>query len=91
MALMGEVVEQSCVVDLGRAIDEDEERGERTGYVECRPNPRERRSRLAFLTGRGASVPQVTHAAAARVEERRAELTSRSGAAARRGWRGYDP
>jgi DNA-binding MarR family transcriptional regulator len=49
---------------------------ERTGYVERRPNPHDRRSRLVFLTTRGASVPPVTHAAAARVEERWAELTS---------------
>src|SRR5262245_24616733 len=48
---------------------------ERTGYVERRPNPNDRRSRLVFLTERGASVPPVTHAAAARVEERWAELT----------------
>ncbi|MGH2929438.1 MAG: MarR family winged helix-turn-helix transcriptional regulator [Solirubrobacteraceae bacterium] len=49
---------------------------ERTGYVERRPNPRDRRSRLVFLTGRGASVTPVTYAAAARVEERWAALTS---------------
>jgi DNA-binding MarR family transcriptional regulator len=48
-----------------------------TGYVERRPNPSDRRSRLVFLTDRGASVPPVTHAAAARVEERWAELASR--------------
>jgi DNA-binding MarR family transcriptional regulator len=49
---------------------------ERMGYVERRPNPRDRRSRLVFLTPRGASVKPVTHATAARVEERWAELTS---------------
>jgi DNA-binding MarR family transcriptional regulator len=49
---------------------------ERMGYVERRPNPRDRRSRLVFPTGRGASVKPVTHATAARVEERWAELTS---------------
>jgi len=49
---------------------------ERTGYVERRPNPRDGRSRLVFLTERGASVPPVTHAAAARVEERWAALTT---------------
>jgi DNA-binding MarR family transcriptional regulator len=47
---------------------------ERLGYVERRPNPRDRRSRLVFLTARGASVKPVTHAAAERVEERWAEL-----------------
>ncbi len=49
---------------------------ERTGYVERRPNPHDRRSRLVFLTGRGASVRPVTHATAELVEERWAELTS---------------
>jgi DNA-binding MarR family transcriptional regulator len=46
------------------------------GYVERRPNPRDRRSRLVFLTARGASVKPVTHATAARVEQQWAELTS---------------
>jgi DNA-binding MarR family transcriptional regulator len=49
---------------------------EHMGYVERRPNPRDRRSRLVFLTERGESVRPVTHATAARVEERWAELTS---------------
>jgi DNA-binding MarR family transcriptional regulator len=49
---------------------------ERLGYVERRPNPRDRRSRLVFLTERGAAVKPVTHATAARVEEHWAELTS---------------
>ena len=49
---------------------------ERTGYVERRPNPRDQRSQLVFLTERGASVPPVTHAAAARVEQRWADATS---------------
>jgi DNA-binding MarR family transcriptional regulator len=49
---------------------------ERTGYVERRPNPADRRSQLIFLTARGRSVPEVTHAAARRVEEHWAELTS---------------
>jgi DNA-binding MarR family transcriptional regulator len=46
------------------------------GYVERRPDPHDRHSRLVFLTKRGASVTPVTHAAAARAEERWAELTS---------------
>jgi DNA-binding MarR family transcriptional regulator len=50
---------------------------ERAGYVERRPNPSDRRSRLVFLTARGSSVSPVTHATAARVEDRWAELTSR--------------
>jgi DNA-binding MarR family transcriptional regulator len=49
---------------------------ERMGYVERRPNPHDRRSRLVFLTERGASVKPVSHATAARVEERWAQLTS---------------
>jgi DNA-binding MarR family transcriptional regulator len=57
---------------MAQAVDQLE----RTGYVERRPNPRDRRSRLVFLTERGASVTPVTHAAAGRVEERWAELTS---------------
>src|SRR5438552_16227305 len=57
---------------MAQAVDQLE----RTGYVERRPNPRDARSRLVFLTERGALVPPVTHAAAARVEQRWAELIS---------------
>ncbi len=57
---------------MAQAVDQLE----RTGYVERRPNPRDHRSRLVFLTQRGASVPPITHAAAERVEERWAQLTS---------------
>jgi len=57
---------------MAQAVDQLE----RTGYVERRPNPRDHRSRLVFLTERGREVPPVTHAAAMRVEERWAELTS---------------
>ena len=49
---------------------------ERMGYVERRPNPHDRRSRVVLLTARGESVKPITHATAARVEERWAELTS---------------
>jgi DNA-binding MarR family transcriptional regulator len=49
---------------------------ERMGYVERGPNPGDRRSRLVFLTERGAAVKPVTHATAARVEEQWAQLTS---------------
>jgi DNA-binding MarR family transcriptional regulator len=49
---------------------------EQTGYVERRPNPRDHRSQLVFLTERGAAVPPVTHAAAERVEKRWAQLIS---------------
>jgi DNA-binding MarR family transcriptional regulator len=57
---------------MAQAVDQLE----RTGYVERRPNPRDHRSRLVFLTERGAGVPPVTHAAALRVEERWAQLVS---------------
>jgi DNA-binding MarR family transcriptional regulator len=57
---------------MAQAVDQLEQ----MGYVERRPNPHDRRSRLVFLTERGAAVPPVTHATAARVEERWAELTS---------------
>src|ERR1700744_4666394 len=57
---------------MAQAVDQLE----RTGYVERRPNPRDQRSHLVFLTQRGASVAPVTHAAAERVETRWAELTS---------------
>jgi DNA-binding MarR family transcriptional regulator len=49
---------------------------ERMGYVERRPNPHDRRSRVVLLTARGESVKPITHATAARVEQRWAELTS---------------
>jgi DNA-binding MarR family transcriptional regulator len=55
---------------MAQAVDQLE----RTGYVERRPNPRDHRSRLVFLTERGRGVPPVTHAAAMRVEDRWAEL-----------------
>ena len=51
---------------------------ERLGYVERRPNPADRRSRLVFLTDRGAAVRPVTHATAERVEQYWAKLTSRA-------------
>ena len=57
---------------MAQAVDQLE----RLGYVERRANPDDRRSRLVFLTPRGNSVRPVTHATAARVEERWTELTS---------------
>ena len=57
---------------MAQAVDQLE----RMGYVERRPNPGDRRSRLVFLTERGEAVRPVTHATAARVEERWAEVTS---------------
>jgi DNA-binding MarR family transcriptional regulator len=70
----------SALAELARVrkqtMAEAVEQLERMGYVERRPNPDDRRSRLVFLTERGEAVRPVTHAAAARVEERWAELTS---------------
>src|SRR6266567_4151678 len=57
---------------MAQAVDQLE----RTGYVERRPNSRDHRSRLVFLTERGASVRPVTHTIASRVEQRWAQLTS---------------
>ena len=57
---------------MAQAVDQLE----RTGYVERRLDPRDHRSRLVFLTERGASVPPVTHAAAELVEQHWARLTS---------------
>jgi DNA-binding MarR family transcriptional regulator len=59
-----------------QSMAEAVEQLETMGYVERRPNPRDRRSRLVFLTDRGAAVRPITHAAAARVEEHWAERTS---------------
>ena len=49
---------------------------ERAGYVERRPDPRDRRARLVVLTERGEAVRSVAIAAGRRVEERWTELTS---------------
>jgi DNA-binding MarR family transcriptional regulator len=49
---------------------------ERLGYVERRPDPRDRRAQLVFLTPRGEAVRPVGVAAGHRVEEHWAELTS---------------
>jgi DNA-binding MarR family transcriptional regulator len=57
---------------MAQAVDQLE----RMGYVERRPNPHDRRSRLVLLTDRGAAVRPVTHATAARVEDHWAQLTS---------------
>lgn len=47
---------------------------ERAGYIERRDDPTDRRSRLVFMTERGRAVTPVTHAAAAAVEQRWADL-----------------
>jgi DNA-binding MarR family transcriptional regulator len=57
---------------MGEAV----EQLERSGYVERRPNPRDARSRLVFLTGKGRSVQPVARAAGDRAEKQWARLTS---------------
>jgi DNA-binding MarR family transcriptional regulator len=49
---------------------------ERTGYIERRPNPRDARSRLLFLSERGEAVRPVATELGRRVEQRWAEATS---------------
>jgi DNA-binding MarR family transcriptional regulator len=48
---------------------------ERSGYVERRPNPLDRRSQLVLLTTRGKRIPRITHRASAAVEKRWARLS----------------
>lgn len=47
---------------------------EKAGYVERRPDPRDRRAKLVFLTAKGRSVGPVARAAGQRVEERWVDL-----------------
>lgn len=75
-----EGISVSGLADLARVrkqtMAEAVDQLERMGYVERCPNPSDRRSRLVFLTPRGASVKPVTHATAALVEKHWAKLTS---------------
>jgi DNA-binding MarR family transcriptional regulator len=50
---------------------------ERSGYVESRPNPRDGRSRLVFLTQQGQAARPAARAAGDRAEDYWAQLTSR--------------
>ncbi len=50
---------------------------ERCGYVESRPNPRDGRSRLVFLTKQGQAARPAARAAGDRAEAYWAQLTSR--------------
>ncbi len=47
---------------------------ERAGYLERRPDPRDKRARLVFFTARGEAVRPVGKAAGQRVEEHWARL-----------------
>jgi DNA-binding MarR family transcriptional regulator len=58
---------------------------EGAGYIERRPDPKDRRGQLVLLTKRGKAVPPVAIAAGLRVEEHWAELTSRQQVEALRG------
>jgi DNA-binding MarR family transcriptional regulator len=49
---------------MAQVVDELEQ----LGYVERRPDPNDRRSRLVFLTRRGEAVRPITMAASRRVE-----------------------
>jgi DNA-binding MarR family transcriptional regulator len=49
---------------------------EEMGYVERRPDPRDRRGRLVFLTERGQAVRPVGAAAGRSVEQQWAQLSS---------------
>jgi DNA-binding MarR family transcriptional regulator len=49
---------------------------ERMGYVERRPDPRDRRGRLVFLTPRGQAVRPVGAATGRRVEQHWTRITS---------------
>jgi DNA-binding MarR family transcriptional regulator len=49
---------------------------EALGYVERRPDPRDKRARLVFLTPRGQGVRPVAMEAGRQVDRRWAELTS---------------
>jgi DNA-binding MarR family transcriptional regulator len=70
----------SAIAELARVrkqtMAEAVDQLEHMGYVERRPNPADRRSRLVFLTERGAAVKPVTHATAELVEKHWAKLTS---------------
>jgi DNA-binding MarR family transcriptional regulator len=66
---------------MAEAVDELE----RAGYIERRPDPKDRRGQLVLLTKRGKAVPPVAIAAGLRVEEHWAELTSRQQVEALRG------
>lgn len=59
-----------------QTMRESVEQLERSGYVERRPNPRDGRSRLIFLTPRGQQARPAAKAAGDRVEAYWAQLTS---------------
>jgi DNA-binding MarR family transcriptional regulator len=72
-ATVSELANQSHV--RKQTMAQTVEQLERSGYVERRPNPSDRRSQLVFLTSRGKRIPPVTHKAAAALERRWARLS----------------
>jgi DNA-binding MarR family transcriptional regulator len=71
-ATVSELANQSHV--RKQTMAQTVEQLERSGYVERRPNPADRRSQLVILTERGRRIPPVTHKAAAAVEKRWARV-----------------
>jgi DNA-binding MarR family transcriptional regulator len=72
-ATVSELADQSHV--RKQTMAQTVEQLERSGYVERRPNPSDRRSQLVFLTEKGRRIPPVTHKAAAAAEKRWARLS----------------
>lgn len=72
---VGELAELARVrkQTMGAAIEQMEQ----AGYVERRPDPRDARARLVFLTARGASVRPVAHGAGREVEQTWAAILGR--------------
>jgi DNA-binding MarR family transcriptional regulator len=74
----GEGITVSSLADLAgvrkQTMAQAVEQLERGGYLERRADPKDRRSRLVFLTKRGRTVTPLTHAAAAAVEQQWASL-----------------
>jgi DNA-binding MarR family transcriptional regulator len=71
---VGELADRAGV--RKQTMREAVEQLERAGYVELRPNPRDGRSRLVFLTPRGQAARPTTKAAGDRAEAYWAQLTS---------------
>lgn len=71
---VGELADRAGV--RKQTMREAVEQLERAGYVELCPNPRDRRSRLVFLTPRGQVARPAAKAAGDRAEAYWAQLTS---------------
>lgn len=71
---VGELADRAGV--RKQTMRETVEHLERAGYAESRPNPRDRRSRLVFLTQLGLAARPVARTAGDRAEAHWAQLTS---------------